>query len=259
LNYEEAVYISSEKDLELIKLYFFKQIPNLELLVIKDGAFGGSVVTKTEKFAIPIYQTSKIFKIGTGDIFTAVFGYLWINQLSSKQDLQTIISLASFSTAFYSDNYLSQYKINFMNHFDKEPYKKIFLNKRAFKNKVYLAGPFFNTSQRWHIEDTKMQLEKLGFDVFSPIHEVGEGEANYIAQEDLKGLDNADSIFAILNGYDPGTVFEIGYAIAKGKKVVLFSEQTDEVNLTMFKGSGCLIFNDITTSLYNLVWEMSTE
>ena len=52
-------------------------------------------------------------------------------------------------------------------------------------------------------------MEKLNFNVFSPIHDVGIGKSKEIAQKDLKGLDESDSVFAILNGYDPGTVFEI--------------------------------------------------
>ena len=57
----------------------------------------------------------------------------------------------------------------------------------------------------------------------------------------------------------PGTVFEIGYAIAKNKKVIALYEQNDEINLTMFNGSDCMIFNDITTALYNLVWTMTSK
>lgn len=260
MNLEEAKYISKESSIEKIKDFFFSTISNLKVLVLKDGPFGGFLFNDEKlQLKIPIYKSNFIFKIGTGDIFTSIFGYFWINQKENKLSLEEILNYSSFATAFYSKNYKSQYKKNFLDTFRNNPYEKLFFNKLNFKNKVYLAGPFFNMSQRWQIEDTKKQLEKLNFDVFSPIHHVGIGESNDIAQKDLKGLDDCDSVFAILNGYDPGTVFEIGYAIAKGKKVVLFSEQKDNVNLTMFKGTDCLIFDDITTALYTLVWEMSLE
>ena len=174
-------------------------------------------------------------------------------------ELEKIIDYASFGTAFYTENYKSQYKNNFLNFYESNTFERLLPNRNNFKNKVYLAGPFFNASQRWQIEDTKQQLEKLNFNVFSPIHDVGIGKSKEIAQKDLKGLDESDSVFAILNGYDPGTVFEIGYAIAKNKKVIALYEQNDEINLTMFHGSDCMIFNDITTALYNLVWTMTSK
>jgi len=259
LNYEEAKYISLKSTVEDIQKYFFSSVENLQILIIKDGPFGGYACTKSEVINLPVYRNKFIFKIGTGDIFTSIFGYFWAINEINKMPLTQIVDYASFSTAFYTENYKSQYKNSFLDFYEKKPYDRLLLNRKQFKNKVYLAGPFFNTSQRWQIEDSKVQLEKLGFDVFSPIHDVGIGETEDIAQKDLEGLDWADSVFAVLNGYDPGTVFEIGYAIAKGKRVVLFSEQKDEVNLTMFKGSGCLLYDDITTALYNLVWLVTSK
>lgn len=259
LNYEEAKYISSKSNMNDIKKYFFDIVKNLEILIIKDGPFGGNAYSKNGNINLPIYKNKFIFKIGTGDIFTCIFGYFWANKEINKISLSQSIDYASFGTAFYTENYRSQYMNNFLDFYELNQYDRLLPNKNQFKNKVYLAGPFFNTSQRWQIEDTKNQLEKLNFDVFSPIHDVGSGETKEIVQKDLVGLDKSDSVFAILNGYDPGTIFEIGYAIAQNKKVIIFYEQKDEVNLTMFHGSGCMIFNDITTALYNLVWTMSSE
>ncbi len=69
-----------------------------------------------------------------------------------------------------------------------------------------------------------------------------------------KGLNDSDCIFAILNDFDSGTIFEIGYAIAKKKKVIVFVENFSKEDLTMIEGSGCLIFSDIASAIYNLVW-----
>ena len=259
LNYEEAKYISSECIINDIKEYFFNTVKNLKVLIIKDGPFGGYVCSPDKVNNIPIYKNKFIFKIGTGDIFTCLFGYFWANKKINNLELEKIIDYASFGTAFYTENYKSQYKNNFLNFYESNTFERLLPNRNNFKNKVYLAGPFFNASQRWQIEDTKQQLEKLNFNVFSPIHDVGIGKSKEIAQKDLKGLDESDSVFAILNGYDPGTVFEIGYAIAKNKKVIALYEQNDEINLTMFHGSDCMIFNDITTALYNLVWTMTSK
>src|SRR3546814_19719315 len=74
--------------------------------------------------------------------------------------------------------------------------------------KVYLAAPFFDLAQRWLFEEARSNLLDMGAQVFSPVHEVGPGPASIVAPEDIAGLEAADVVFAVLNGVDPGTIFE---------------------------------------------------
>lgn len=253
LNYEESVSLSSEKELDKIKFYFFQNFQNLEILIIKDGPFGGIAFSKEVSLNIPIYKNNKIFKIGTGDIFSAIFSYLWIYKFEHF-NLEEIINISSFSTAYLSKN-SGLYECDILSEYNNNDMEKIFVDKNNLKNKVYLAGPFFTVSERWQIENIKQYLEKFRFDVFSPVHKVGfSNDKKHIATEDLKGLDESDTVFAILNGFDPGTIFEIGYAIAKKKKVIIYVENYSGEYLTMFEGTGCVICQDITSSIYNLVW-----
>ena len=41
------------------------------------------------------------------------------------------------------------------------------------------------------------------------------GAGKDVAPLDLKGLDDCDRVLAILPGGDPGTIFEVGYAVCK--------------------------------------------
>ena len=92
-------------------------------------------------------------------------------------------------------------------------------------------------------------------EVFSPYHDVGTGtNSTTIAEADLRGLDDCDLVFAILDGHDPGTIFEIGYARAKGKPVVILLGSSESTHLTMFKGTGCRVFNDLTSAVYAATW-----
>jgi hypothetical protein len=253
LNYEESVYLSKATDLKQIKEFFFNKYNNLEILVIKDGPFGGIVFSKEDDLEIPIFKNNKIFKIGTGDIFSAVFSYLWMFKYR-ELGLKEIINISSFSTAYLSKN-RNSYECDILSEYKNNTLEKVFINKNKLKRKVYLAGPFFTVSERWQVENIKQYLEKFGFDVFSPVHKVGfSNDKKHIATEDLKGLDESDSVFAILNGFDPGTIFEIGYAIAKKKKVIIYVENYSGEYLTMFEGTGCIICEDITSAVYNLVW-----
>ena len=75
-----------------------------------------------------------------------------------------------------------------------------------------------------------------------------------IAQADLKGLRNCSKVLALLDGVDPGTIYEVGYARALGIPVVALAERVEPEHLTMIAGSGCDIVNDFTTAIYRILW-----
>jgi nucleoside 2-deoxyribosyltransferase len=98
--------------------------------------------------------------------------------------------------------------------------------------KVFIAGPLFSQAEREFNLKVDEYLRGHGFETFLPQRDVGrldellakEGGRAYraIFEQDLKGLDQADAVVAILDGpdVDSGTAFEIGYAFAKGKPVI---------------------------------------
>jgi nucleoside 2-deoxyribosyltransferase len=91
--------------------------------------------------------------------------------------------------------------------------------------KIYLAGPLFTRPERWFNADLASRLRALGHEVFVPQeHPPSAPTGAAIFHKDLKGLDWADGVVAIMDGADPdsGTSWECGYAYAKMKPVVLF-------------------------------------
>lgn len=122
--------------------------------------------------------------------------------------------------------------------------------------RIYLAGPFFTASEQWLIDEARSALEEMGLRVFSPVHEIGIGPAEIVAPADLYELQCSDLVFAVLNGMDAGTIFELGYARALGIPVVALAERADEGSLTMLKGSGCAVFNDFATAVYIASWQL---
>lgn len=99
--------------------------------------------------------------------------------------------------------------------------------------KIYLAGPLFSSAEReWNVRLARL-LETGGLEVWLPQErEPRELNANSIFFEDVKGIDWADAIVAIMDGPDPdsGTSWEVGYGWAKGKLIV--QVRTD------FRGTG---------------------
>lgn len=124
------------------------------------------------------------------------------------------------------------------------------------KGTVYLAGPFFDIGQRWLVEEANDYLLEMGANVFSPVHEVGPGPADIVAPEDIKGLERSDVVFAILNGMDPGTIFEVGYAVKKGIPVVGLAQNVRLEDLKMMEGTGCEIHSDFASAIYRAIWAL---
>jgi len=99
--------------------------------------------------------------------------------------------------------------------------------------RVYLAAPLFSEGERAYNLSIAKILRNNFFDVFLP-HDVGDDshtrnkeEQSWIFSENLKALEKADTIVAIIDGADAdsGTAWEMGYAFAQGKQV--FALRTD--------------------------------
>lgn len=252
LNVEEGKKFTSKENIDDIAKTLFERSKNLEVLILKDGPFGAHLFCEKQYTHIHAYETKNVFKIGSGDVFVAVFGYLWAqDKLSPIEAAQK----ASLAVAMYCNNQILQIAKDSLSN--DEFFKKIAINEETFTKKIYLAGPFFTMADRWLIEEAKFQLEKFGANVFSPLHDVGYGKAEIVAKADLKGVEEADILYAVLNYYDPGTIFEIGYAISRNIPVVIFIENKTPINMTMFEGSGCIIESDFASSIYKVIWGAS--
>jgi nucleoside 2-deoxyribosyltransferase len=226
---------------------------SVDTIVIKCGPRGALVYSNSKAEMIPAYRTQNVWKIGSGDCFAAHFALAWMEQGQTAVDSA---NFASRATAFFCEKKalptpkeLTQYAPPAVIVSDR------FSN--GFKPTVYLAGPFFDLPQLWLVNEARQNLRSLGLKVFSPFHDVGLGSASDVVDLDLKAIDSADILFAIADGLDSGTIYEIGYARAKGKPVVVLSEREGVEALKMMVGSGCIICGNYTTALYITLWEAS--
>ena len=90
--------------------------------------------------------------------------------------------------------------------------------------------------------------------MFSPLHDVGIGNAAEVTEPDIEGLNASDVVLAVVDGLDSGTLFEIGYAVSRGKKVVAYVQNESEKSLQMLEGTHCDIETDFTTAIYKTSW-----
>lgn len=93
--------------------------------------------------------------------------------------------------------------------------------------KAYIAGPLFNDSERWYVEQVDKIARNLGFDTFLP-HRDGKEllpanrDIRDVFELDRDEIDDSDVVIANLDGIavDDGTAWEIGYAYARGKHII---------------------------------------
>lgn len=91
--------------------------------------------------------------------------------------------------------------------------------------RIYIAGPLFNTHERWYLEQIAAALEGAGYQTFLPHRDAGlvdfttPSAQTRIFRADIAALDDCDLCVALLTGadQDSGTSAELGYLFARGK------------------------------------------
>ena len=89
---------------------------------------------------------------------------------------------------------------------------------------VYIAGPFFNQYETGIINRIKYILDTYRYEYFSPKDELmfkpGVTTPEDILRANVNGLMAADLLIVVTDGKDPGTMFEAGWAFAKGVPII---------------------------------------
>lgn len=259
LNHSEAVYSYTKlrpseavpsKIEELVDVLFDDN--SVEVVVIKNGHRGAFVKERNSDGEwVSAYKTDSVYPIGSGDCYAAAFAYYWsVEQI----DAITAAKRASIVAAFYCDTKTYPSADNVLKLYDD--YSPLASNDLTGKS-VYLAGPFFNLKEIWMVNQARLTLNHIGLTVFSPYHDVGVGTADQVVHKDIEAIENSDVIYALFDDHDPGTLFEIGYAVKIGIPVVIYTETSSKEHLKMFEGMGCKITTDFATSIYHTCWALT--
>ena len=215
-----------------------------DVVVVKSGAEGAQVITAIGATSVPPYRSDAVWTVGSGDVFAAMFAARWGVHGDNPIDGAR---LASAAVSAYANS-------RELRAPSAEALRREAIATRAVSGEVYLASPFFTVSQRWLVDEVRQGLVGLGLEVFSPLHEIGPGPAGEVAPADIAALKKCDVVFAILDGLDSGTVFEVGYARALEKPVYALAQNVSTEDLKMIEGSGCRVYHDLVTALHHAAW-----
>ena len=176
VSYSEGRRLANEKDPEAIALKLLGG-SDVSAVVVKCGPQGALVQTQHEKTWIRPFPTAVVYKIGSGDIFSAAFAYAW---LAAGHDAIAAAWFASRVVAAYVETSSDRIEPSSLHGYwsDADNARRLLASTSARAlpdTQIYLAGPFFTTSQRWLIDEVRDVLRDMGFKVFSPVHDVGFG------------------------------------------------------------------------------------
>lgn len=117
---------------------------------------------------------------------------------------------------------------------------------------VYIAAPFFNRKQVEMVMAIEEQLELFGIKYFSPrndgiLLEMSAAERNEkmeaIYKSNIRNLNACNFLIAVIDDYDTGTVFELGYFAAlleeREQTVVTITGNDYDLNVMLRFATDC--------------------
>jgi hypothetical protein len=219
---------------------------NAEVVVAKCGLEGARVFGREGLLGVvPAYQAANVFTVGSGDVFVAAFGLAWGKEGRSVLDAA---EYASRAVASYVESEVRELP----------PIAETLEEHRRpavlAGGNIYLAGPFRELGQRVIVNEARKAIFGLGMNVFSPVHDIGHGPAEAVVEKDLQAIQDCDAVLAIINGSSPGTLFEVGYAVALGKPVFCVAQNMRSNDTKLPRGAGCVIHEDLISALHLLAW-----
>ncbi|HEV8239223.1 MAG TPA: PfkB family carbohydrate kinase [Thermoanaerobaculia bacterium] len=224
--------------------------PNVSACALKLGPRGALVGDRKGQVEhIPCYRTERVWPVGSGDIFAGAVAW----GIFQDQTIFTSASAASRAVALYANSQAIPSQADLLTG-DSFPFEEVQIKDLSTRPRIYLGGPFFTIQDHWLVEEARSILQGMGLQVFSPLHDVGEGNAEQVAPRDLQAIRDSSLVFALLESLDPGTLFEVGFARALDRPVIAYVGQVPEGHLKMVTGSGCKTERDLTTALYEAAW-----
>jgi hypothetical protein len=209
---------------------------NADVVVVKRGIWGATVYERSGLItSIPVYRSSRVFKIGTGDVFSAIFAHFWAEK---KLPADKAADLASRFVAAYCNS--GQLPIAESDTHGLEPVKC------RESGTVLLIGTINSIGQRYTMEEARFVLNELGLNVSCPA-----------LNDNRNG--SADAILILAEGADTKSIELIEQEWLDGIPIVVLQEKgvwCDEL-LGIKPLATASIANDFTTAMYFAAWAAS--
>lgn len=208
----------------------------MSVLVVKDGAAGAYVFDGCRSPQhVPAYPTDSVYKIGSGDVFSATFAHAW---MSDRIDASEAADLASRRTAQYVEIPVFPLPLKLR--------PRQAARDDAGHRRVLLVSEGRTASHRWVHEEATRGLRDLGASVVPEVRSAAHG---------LK-MEPADptTFDVVLILVDDGKTARAALhaAVGYGKPVIVFAD--DPAGLAAAEELGASGSEDLCSALYRTQW-----
>lgn len=212
---------------------FLLQAQEAKVVVVKRGARGAAVFESSGRSTlIPAYRSSRVFKIGTGDVFSALFAHLWAE---GGREAPVAADLASRYVADYCGT-------------QHLPVASVPLATEAVgegsAGTILLEGAIDTLGCRYAMEEARYGLRELGLRVTSPA--LGENGDD----SDLPA-----AVLVLADGLHPAAMKRLLDVAASGVPVVVLREGVGGAVEEAFQAAVVKTTDDFTSALYFAAWE----
>lgn len=236
LNHDEIVQYAKALDEEQAINKISKDVDH-SIVLVKAGAEGCRVYENGRLTAtVPAYRSERIYKIGTGDIFSAAFADSWlINGCSVAESANH----ASRCVARYAETRNASTMAFEMN-------EKNCPAPTGVGGVVHIISSTSTLSRSWLMDQAYEALLDLGIAVS-------------IDDQHLKNINNCKlkdnvSILALLDCLDPKTLLNVGCSIDAGFQVVAYTSESIEAFLRKEFLPNFETCTDFTAAIYKAIW-----
>jgi hypothetical protein len=234
LNAEEMRRLTGEDDIAAAAASVMHR-DRTTAIVVKDGPFGAYVFEEeAPPRHVPAYPTGSVYKIGSGDVFSATFAHAWLPGGASAADAA---DLASRRTADYVESPVFP--------LPRVVSRRAAASVEAGRRRVLLLSKRTATSSRWLQEEAARGLEDLGATIVRDESLLRRSGSHATTEEDF------DLVLILLHDAD-NAVAQTRAALARGKSVVAFAD--DPAILDVVRALGAVAEDDLCSALYRTQW-----
>lgn len=238
---EELVVVLNE--LELINMmsiddidqaaFKLLEIKGTSAVIVKRGALGAIVYDKDKMIhSIPVYKSNCIFKIGTGDVFSAVFAFYWGEKNMSPS---LAADLASRAVSIYTETRYFEFNIDSLK-------KRVPIIKIGMRRIVILACKD-SLGQKYMYEEAIYILKELGIETLN--------NDEVINVERLEEYSKSFAILVINTHLDKAQLNLLKVAIENSIPIVVLDEFSERKYSYL---NPIFSTNDFSTAMYFSVW-----
>ena len=218
-----------------------------QAILLKENRGGSRVfdLRANDVDEVPALLGETVNSVGVGDVYSAVF--------------VSILGTGVFDAAWKAARAATCYaQTTYPDDFKRDVQRSLALSVDQMRGlggtvlpwharpdfQIYFAAPDFSYIDRKHIEEALRALVYHNFRLRRPVQENGELNSESLMHEmhaaylgDLALLEECDLVFALPLDRDPGTLVEIGLALAVKKPVITYDPLKENANTMVMAGS----------------------